>query len=113
MLRNEDWGASNMKCSQLADRIESAWRREKAELQLAIDAEKARHTETYKDERIRAQDAEIRTLKSELKPHRNCDRFASYKEAWKEFQELHENDVPVVADMLSWLFAPVADGGEK
>lgn len=49
-----------------ADRIESAWRREKAELQLALDAEKASHTDDYKDERIRAQDAEIMTLKSKL-----------------------------------------------
>lgn len=53
---------------------ESAWRREKAELErkvrehhLAFLAEKARHTDTYKDERIRAQDAEIKTLKSVLK----------------------------------------------
>lgn len=52
---------------RFADRIEFARRREKAELRLALDAEKARHTDTYKDERIRAQDAEIKTLKSVLK----------------------------------------------
>lgn len=49
----------------------------------------------------------------EKKLNRNCDRFTSYKEAWKEFQKLHENDVPVVSEMLSWLFAPVAEGGES
>lgn len=74
-MRGERYAVSGMPDLHMRDyayRIESAWRREKAELRLAIDAEKARHTETYKDERIRAQDDEIRTLKKELTELREC-----------------------------------------
>lgn len=114
---------------QFASDFESAWRLEKAELQLAIDAEKARHTDDYKDERIRAQDAEIRTLKGELGSKRNIDSYSCYEDAWVAFNSmcdrhlncgtecpLHrgdDNTYGVFECFGRWLFAQVADGGES
>lgn len=102
-----------------AARIESAWRREKAELErkvrehhLAFLAERARHTDTYKDERIRAQDAEIATLKSELKPRRNCDTVADFHDAKRKFKDVNAKGPSNYCRRLChWLLAPVSEGG--
>ena len=63
----------------LADLIEAEHKREIAELDrkarevnLKYRAEKARHTDTYKDARIKAQDEEIATLKREVAELREC-----------------------------------------
>ena len=62
-----------------ARRFEAAAKREVAELDrkarevnLKYRAEKARHTDTYKDARIKAQDEEIATLKREVAELREC-----------------------------------------
>ena len=60
-------------------RFEAANRRDIAEFKrkareanLKYRAEKARHTDTYKDARIKAQDEEIATLKREVTELREC-----------------------------------------
>ena len=62
-----------------ARRFEAAAKREVAELDrkarevnLKYRAEKARHTDTYKDARIKAQDEETATLKREVAELREC-----------------------------------------
>ena len=59
--------------TNIKSRIESAHKRKVAELErkareanLKYRAEKSRHTDTYKDARIKAQDEEIATLKREV-----------------------------------------------
>ena len=63
----------------LADLIKAEHKREIAELDrkareanLKYRAEKARHTDTYKDARIKAQDEETATLKREVAELREC-----------------------------------------
>ena len=75
----DDEGNPSPFTEELCDILISAHRREVAELDrkvhehhLAFLAEKARHTDTYKDERIRAQDAEIASLKGEVAELREC-----------------------------------------
>ena len=65
--------------TSLSDRFEAAHQREVSELErksraanLKYRAEKARHTDTYKDARIKAQDDEITTLKREVAELRAC-----------------------------------------
>ena len=116
-MRAERYAVSGMPDLHMRDyayRIESAWRREKAELQLALDAEKARHTDDYKDERIRAQDEEIKTLKSEMKPRRNCDAVSDFHDAKRKFNRVCTNGhANFFRRMCHWLLAPVAEGGDQ
>ena len=65
--------------SDYVSRFEAANRRDIAEFKrkvreanLKYRAEKARHTDTYKDARIKAQDEEIATLKREVAELREC-----------------------------------------
>ena len=136
-LRNEDWRASNVKCSQLADEFESAWRRER-ELIGTSDWTKCAMCQTnktgegygdipppvgYDDECDECEIAK-RLRSGKPMPKRNCDRFASFKEAL----DAHKNECCESTEIyghkmfslksgclmfVDWLFATVAEGGES
>ena len=91
----------------LASRIESAWRREKAQ----IEAD-ALNTGAFVGE------------SNARRPRRNCDRFATAEEAYNSCPKFCDIDVKTMTDRelkiveaivkcLDWLFAPVAEGGES
>ena len=78
-LSFERWRARCQFADDYADRIKAAHQRDIAEFKrkareanLKYRAEKARHTDTYKDARIKAQDDEIATLKREVAELREC-----------------------------------------
>ena len=78
-LSFERWLARCQFADDYADRIKAAHQRDIAEFKrkareanLKYRAEKARHTDTYKDARIKAQDEEIATLKREVAELREC-----------------------------------------
>ena len=93
--------------SDYVARFEAAYRRDVAEFKrkareanLKYRAEKARHTDTYKDARIKAQDEEIATLKREVAELRECleqaygDKIGTYTMKGNEVERwckaLHE-----------------------
>ena len=87
-------------CLKFKLRIEAAYRREVAELDrkareanLKYRAEKARHTDTYKDASIKAQDDEIAKLKREV-----YDLRRRLKVAEDTLQNLQERLVASVHD---------------
>lgn len=80
-------------------RIESAWRREKAELERK--AADALTTGAFVAEA------------SARKPRRNCDRFANWSEATNAFWEETKYRTIQSFAFIKWLFAPVAEGGES
>ena len=78
-LSFERWRTRCQFADDYADRIKAAHQRDIAEFKrkareanLKYRAEKARHTDTYKDARIKAQDEEIATLKREVAELREC-----------------------------------------
>jgi hypothetical protein len=81
-----------------ADRIESAWRSEKAQvMQSATEVAMAPTQVRY-----------------EPRPRRNCDRFASYNEAVNAWNRMSEYEREKLDQLFKeWLFAPVAEGGES
>ena len=99
----------------VADRIESAWRREKAQvMQEATEVAMAPTQVQY-----------------EPRPKRNCDRFANSRDAYKAFSEWQSKREQIgdckgiakgrcptcneqkMSCFENWLFAPVAEGGES
>lgn len=94
--------------TDIKNRIESAWRREKARVMQAATEVAMAPTQ----------------VKYEPRPKRNCDRFASFKEAL----DAHKNECCESTEIygqkmfslksgclmfVDWLFAPVAEGGES
>ena len=104
---------------ELAERLEKAFKREERSNAARMrDALRTLRSNIYRDENGDAHIAPDIIVEEVIDraladPPRNCDKFATWKEASRAFEDAHRKRVGFLnlyVDVLKWLFAPAEKG---